>query len=95
MRQTILLDRILQRAGDVSLADEIVKRLWPIFAREDLVAHRRNLGGKSGRENRKQRGQIYCIGLDWKKPRNSSCSFSSIQLIVSKECSSAALLRLP
>jgi hypothetical protein len=34
-----LRDRILERARDVRLAHQIVKRLGPIFPRENLVAH--------------------------------------------------------
>ena len=43
MGEPILGDRVLERRGDVRLADEIVERLRPIFARENLVAHAINL----------------------------------------------------
>ena len=43
VRETILFDRILERARDMRLADQIVERLRPIFARENLVAHAPNL----------------------------------------------------
>jgi hypothetical protein len=45
MRETVLLDRIFERARDVCLPDEIVECLWPIFSREDLVTHAPNLAG--------------------------------------------------
>src|SRR5207249_4812149 len=37
--QAILLDRILERASDVVLPDDIVERLGSVFAGENLVAH--------------------------------------------------------
>jgi len=43
MGQAILRHRILEGARDVGLADQIVKRLWPIFSRENFVAHALNL----------------------------------------------------
>jgi hypothetical protein len=43
VREPILFDCISQGSGDVSLADEIIKRLWTIFPRENLVAHAPNL----------------------------------------------------
>ena len=39
MREPVLFDRVPERPGDVGLADEIVKSLRPIFAREDLITH--------------------------------------------------------
>src|ERR1019366_9197758 len=41
VRDAFLRDRILQGAGDVFLADDVGEFLRPVFAREDLVAHRR------------------------------------------------------
>jgi urease gamma subunit len=43
MRQAILLDRILERARDMRLPDQIVERLRTIFSGEDLIAHVPNL----------------------------------------------------
>jgi hypothetical protein len=43
MRQAILLDRVLERARDVSLTDKIVKRLGSIFSGENFVAHKMTL----------------------------------------------------
>ena len=43
MRKPILFDRVLQRLRDMILSDQIIKRLWPIFPREDLVTHTINL----------------------------------------------------
>jgi hypothetical protein len=43
MRQPVLRDRILERARDVGLSDQIVKRLRSIFSGENLVAHSLNL----------------------------------------------------
>jgi len=40
VRNAFLRDRILQGAGDVFLADDIGEFLWPVFARQDLIAHR-------------------------------------------------------
>ena len=39
VRQAILLDRVLERARDMRLPDEIIERLRPVFARENLVTH--------------------------------------------------------
>ncbi len=54
MRQPVLLDRILERARDVRLPDEVIERLRAIFSREDLVTHALNLSGCRERENRKR-----------------------------------------
>ena len=43
MREAVLLDRVLERARDVRLPDEIVERLRTIFSRENLIAHAPNL----------------------------------------------------
>ena len=43
MREPVLLDRILERARDVRLSDEIVERLRSIFAGKNLIAHGPNL----------------------------------------------------
>ena len=40
VRNALLRDRILQGAGNVFLADNVGEILWPVFARQDLVAHR-------------------------------------------------------
>ena len=48
--QAILLDRILERAGDVVLPDHIVERLRSIFAGENLVAHPKTLPFLASRE---------------------------------------------
>ncbi len=50
--EPILFDRVLERLGDVRLADEIVERLRPIFARENLVTHAPNLVPRRLGENR-------------------------------------------
>ncbi len=52
MREPILFDRVLERLGHVRLADQIVERLRPIFARENLVAHALNLVRRRLGENR-------------------------------------------
>jgi hypothetical protein len=41
--QSILRDRIFERARDVGLSDQIVKRLRPIFSGENLVTHKVSL----------------------------------------------------
>ena len=41
--EPVLLDRILERAGDVRLTDDVIKSLRPIFSRENFVVHVRNL----------------------------------------------------
>jgi hypothetical protein len=48
----------------VHLADEIVKRLRPIFSRENLIAHAANLVLRCGRENRNSRKQARICGMD-------------------------------
>ncbi len=48
--QAILLDRILERAGDVGLPDDIVERLGSVFAGENLVAHPKTLPFLASRE---------------------------------------------
>jgi len=40
VRDALLRDRILQGAGDMLLADDVGEFLRPVFARQDLVAHR-------------------------------------------------------
>ena len=54
MREPVLLHRVLQRARDMRLPDEIVERLRPVLARENLVTHRPNLMLRNVRENRKR-----------------------------------------
>jgi hypothetical protein len=39
MRKPILRHRIFQGAGDMSLSNQIVERLRPIFSGENLVTH--------------------------------------------------------
>jgi hypothetical protein len=39
MGQSTLLNRVLQSLHDVILTQNIVKDLWPIFARKNLVTH--------------------------------------------------------
>ena len=39
MGQSTLLNRVLQCLHDVILTQNIVKDLWPIFARKNLVTH--------------------------------------------------------
>ena len=53
MRQPILGDRILERARDVSLPDQIVKRLGAVFAGENFVAHGSNLIRRSAKRKQK------------------------------------------
>jgi hypothetical protein len=48
--QPILLDRVFQGAGDVRLSHDIVERLRPVFARENLVAHPKTLAFMASRE---------------------------------------------
>jgi len=48
--QPILFDRILKRAGDVGLTDDIVERLGSVFAGENLVAHSQTLAFLASRE---------------------------------------------
>jgi hypothetical protein len=45
MREPILGDRVLERARDVRLSDQIIKRLGAIFSGEDLVTHKITLDG--------------------------------------------------
>ena len=40
MGDALLRDGILQGAGDVFLADDVGEFLRPVFARQDLIAHR-------------------------------------------------------
>ena len=42
MREPVLRDRVFEGARDVFLADDVVKNLRPVLARENLVAHRRD-----------------------------------------------------
>ena len=53
VRETVLLDRVLQRLRDMILSHQIVKRLRPIFPREDLVAHASNLNALNLPGNKK------------------------------------------
>ena len=52
MGEAILLDCILKSAGDMRLADEVVKRLRSIFTSKNLITHRWNLIGSKAGENR-------------------------------------------
>ena len=47
MRKPVLRHRVFQRARDVGLADQIVKRLRSILSGENLVAHAVNLNGNA------------------------------------------------
>ena len=46
MSKPVLRHRILQRARNVRLADQIIECLRPIFSGENLVTHAVNLNGK-------------------------------------------------
>ena len=48
--QSILLDRVFERAGDVCLPHDVVERLGPVFAGENLVAHPKTLAFMASRE---------------------------------------------
>ncbi len=61
--EAILFDRVLQRARDVLLADEVVEGLGPIFARENLIAHTRNLVRRAGGENGNSERETGLAGL--------------------------------
>ena len=39
VRDALLLDGVLQRAGDVVLPDHVGELLGPVFAGKDLIAH--------------------------------------------------------
>ena len=43
VRDTLLLDGVLQGAGDVVLPDDFGELLWPVFAGKNLVAHGRKV----------------------------------------------------
>jgi len=43
MREPVLGDRVLERARDMRLPNQIIKSLRPIFSRENFVAHALNL----------------------------------------------------
>ena len=49
VREPVLRHRVFQRARDVGLADQIVKRLRPILSGENLVTHALNLNGNAHR----------------------------------------------
>jgi hypothetical protein len=51
--QPILLNRVFERAHDMGLPDQIIEGLRPVLARENFVAHVRNLVRRRNRENRK------------------------------------------
>ena len=55
VREPVLLDRVLERARDVRLPDQIVKGLGAIFSGEDLVTHAISLDVLS--ETRKQKSK--------------------------------------
>jgi hypothetical protein len=48
--QSILLDRVFERAGNVRLPHDVVERLGPVFAGENLVAHPKTLAFMASRE---------------------------------------------
>ena len=58
VREPVLLDRILQRARDMRLPDEIVERLRPIFARENLITHAPNLMRRGRARKQKTRDRF-------------------------------------
>jgi hypothetical protein len=39
MRDALLFDGVLERAGDVVLPNDVREFLWPVFAGKDLIAH--------------------------------------------------------
>jgi hypothetical protein len=47
MREAVLGDRIFQRAHDVILPEDVVERLWAVFAGKNLIIH-----GAHGRRKR-------------------------------------------
>ena len=49
MGQPPLLNRVLQSLHDVILTQDIVKDLWPIFARKNLITHEGKLKVKGER----------------------------------------------
>jgi hypothetical protein len=51
MSEPVLRDRILQRARDMCLPDQVVESLRPIFSGENLVTHALNLTKKRARES--------------------------------------------
>jgi len=51
MSEPVLRDRILQRARDMGLPDQVVESLRPIFSGENLVTHALNLTKKRARES--------------------------------------------
>ena len=51
MSESVLRDRILQRARDMCLPNQVVERLWPIFSGENLVTHALNLTKKRAGES--------------------------------------------
>ena len=53
LRQPVLLDRVLERARDVLLADDLVERLRAIFAGENRVAHAETLPAHGAARHRK------------------------------------------
>ena len=53
VREAVLLDRVLERARDMCLPDQIVERLRPIFPRENLIAHASNLNALNLPGNKK------------------------------------------
>ena len=65
--EPILFDRVLERARDMGLPDQIVECLRPIFSSKDLVAHALNLVRRGGGENRNsEKRERFCrIYLDF------------------------------
>ena len=43
MGEAVLLDRVLERARDVRLPDQVVERLGPVFARENRKRRKNGL----------------------------------------------------
>ena len=73
MGEAVLRDRILKGPRDVRLPDQVVKRLRPVFARENFVAHPKTLAFPESRERRKSE----MIGK-WKPFRSRCAGFISL-----------------
>ena len=61
--EALLLDGVLERGGDVLLADDVGKRLRPIFAGKNRVAHGGNLMKRGHWANKISQG---LVGLGWR-----------------------------
>ena len=74
MRQAVLLDGILERAGDVILSDDFVERLGPVFSGKNRVAHRTRLSAPPERCRVTRASQIQTIGHRQSKIGNLLCA---------------------